>query len=279
MDSGVYCILCLKSRRRYIGSAQNLTSRKSQHRSGLRRHKHGNWKLQEAYDRYGCMAFLVLERCSPSVLFQREQFYMDLFDSVRNGFNIDRRAGGRAGTKLTSEQRRAQSLRSTGKTRAPYLSSPELRFYGPDGKALTVRNLSEFCKLYRLSEGCMRYVAQGRQTNHKGWRRFSGEIVAEKFVPKKREMAVATRQKLEVSVYSKRRGIDQVGARQAALSVLRSSANPCLKNYAFVAPDGAVIEFRGLAPFCRERGLNYRKMLAVISGERYSHKGWTATAD
>jgi group I intron endonuclease len=50
---GVYCIKCMVSGRKYIGSASNLNSRKWGHIDSLNKNKHKNKHLQSAWNLYG----------------------------------------------------------------------------------------------------------------------------------------------------------------------------------------------------------------------------------
>ena len=46
------------------------------------------------------------------------------------------------------------------------------------------------------------------------------------------------------------------------------------KRYQVTTPDGEVLELRGLAEFCRERGLSRGNMCETANGARSQHKGY-----
>ncbi|AVZ44979.1 hypothetical protein [Escherichia phage EP75] len=58
-----------------------------------------------------------------------------------------------------------------GKNAISQANSREFKFVNPEGNLVTVINLSKFCKENELSEGSMRHVHNGRNIQHKGWRK------------------------------------------------------------------------------------------------------------
>jgi|HubBroStandDraft_1064217.scaffolds.fasta_scaffold460089_1 excisionase family DNA binding protein len=88
---GVYAIFCKATGLAYIGSSVNVHARTFQHISALRRHRHEAKKLLHAWKTYGENNFdiVILELCPKEVLFEREQFYIDAWDSFNEGYNGD----------------------------------------------------------------------------------------------------------------------------------------------------------------------------------------------
>ena len=87
--SGIYVIRNIVNDKVYIGKAKDLSSRKSSHFSQLNSGKHSNKKLQSEYNLYGknIFAFEVLEITDD--LKNRESYYVNKFNSIENGYNID----------------------------------------------------------------------------------------------------------------------------------------------------------------------------------------------
>lgn len=85
--SGIYMIYCDGNGRRYVGSSVDIHKRWKDHRITLKRGRHGNQHLQNAYNKYGYKAFTysILEEVSRDRLIEREQFWMDL---LKPEFNI-----------------------------------------------------------------------------------------------------------------------------------------------------------------------------------------------
>lgn len=98
--SGIYAILQLSTGRHYIGSAKSLSGRWGKHLSDLRKNRHHNSKLQNAWNKYGesDFRFDVIERCEVDFLVEREQFFID---STLPYFNLLRRARSALGSKHT----------------------------------------------------------------------------------------------------------------------------------------------------------------------------------
>jgi group I intron endonuclease len=72
----------------YVGQAQNLNTRKSQHFSYLKNGKHKNKKMQNVFNKYGEPQFHIIEECDIDELNDREQFYLDLLFDDPNCLNI-----------------------------------------------------------------------------------------------------------------------------------------------------------------------------------------------
>lgn len=108
---GIYKITCIVNGRIYVGSTVNLLKRKRDHFSYLRRNRHGNPKLQRAWNKHGEQAFIfeVLELVLfPEMLIDREQHWFDKLKPFGNkGFNVALEAGHRVrlGRKHTPEAR------------------------------------------------------------------------------------------------------------------------------------------------------------------------------
>lgn len=96
------------------------------HRRHLREGRHGNPRLQAAYDKHGPDAgweFSLIEECARSELTVREQYWLDALDAFEHGFNCGpaadnamrgiKRVSPRKGAVLSQETRNkiSQSLR------------------------------------------------------------------------------------------------------------------------------------------------------------------------
>ena len=91
---GVYKITNMVNGKFYIGSSNNIQSRWYQHRKKLNDKVHGNTYLQNAWELYGeeNFKFEIIEECTPSIQFEREQYYLDVLNPFEErGYNIVRR--------------------------------------------------------------------------------------------------------------------------------------------------------------------------------------------
>ncbi len=90
--SGIYSILNESNNLIYIGSTNNLAHRKNQHFSLLDLKKHFNKKLQNAWLKYGRenFSFNVIEECAVEKLKEKEQFWINFYQSFRqnSGYNL-----------------------------------------------------------------------------------------------------------------------------------------------------------------------------------------------
>ncbi|MBT6051226.1 MAG: GIY-YIG nuclease family protein [Candidatus Scalindua sp.] len=107
MNSGIYEIVCNSNGKKYIGSAVDLKRRKNKHYSELKRNKHANKYLQNAYNKYGKenFKFKILCYYEPSELIFQEQRFLDHYEKDSPLFNLCKTAGSRLGIKHTDETR------------------------------------------------------------------------------------------------------------------------------------------------------------------------------
>lgn len=92
---GVYEIYCQKTGKRYIGSSKNIEQRWQSHLSNLRRKAHHNYKLQQAYIRYGENNFIfktLEEVYDENLLYEIEEKHIKRY-KFGNLFNALRKPG------------------------------------------------------------------------------------------------------------------------------------------------------------------------------------------
>lgn len=114
MNTGVYRIRNKVNGKVYVGSAAvSLRGRMSNHRSCLRGGYHVNTHLQRAWDRYGeaSFEFTTIERCPPEKCVEREQYWIDLYNSTdrKRGYNRSPTAGSTLGVKHSEATRKNMS--------------------------------------------------------------------------------------------------------------------------------------------------------------------------
>jgi len=97
MKSGIYAILNFEANKIYIGQAVHIGKRWKNHKIELRLNRHRNPYLQSAHNKYGVyLVYYVIEYCHKSVLDEREQYFMDLWNSYDReyGYNLSPTSGG-----------------------------------------------------------------------------------------------------------------------------------------------------------------------------------------
>ena len=90
---GIYKITFNGTNKCYIGSSFNIATRKTTHLNYFSNNNHHSVKLQNAFNKYGIdnLIFEVIEECfdvTRDELFEREQFYIDKYNSFSNGYNM-----------------------------------------------------------------------------------------------------------------------------------------------------------------------------------------------
>lgn len=121
MTSGIYEIKNMLNNKRYIGSSKNIENRTITHIAQLEEQKHHSIKLQRSWNKYGQGSFIfnIIELCESSNLIEREQFYIDLYNSYNKGYNCLPLARSSLGYKFTLEQKEKLSSIRKGKKRKP----------------------------------------------------------------------------------------------------------------------------------------------------------------
>lgn len=89
MKSGIYVIFI--NNKRYIGSAVNVQSRLRTHKANLRLNKHSNKYIQAAYNKYLDFSCYAIEYCEKDKLLEREQIWINYFNSNNGKFGYNLR--------------------------------------------------------------------------------------------------------------------------------------------------------------------------------------------
>lgn len=119
--SGIYKIKSLRDNRVYIGSAKSIYNRYWSHDASLKRNNHHSKKLQRFYNKYGkdSIEFEVIEYVEDiTSLLIREQYYIDLFDSYKKGFNGCPKAGNTLGKFHSNKTKKKIGLKSIGRVKS-----------------------------------------------------------------------------------------------------------------------------------------------------------------
>jgi group I intron endonuclease len=96
---GIYCIECIETNIKYIGQTfENFYRRWIFHKWNLKNNKHSNTYLQNAWNKYGCdkfkfyplESFKLLQKniVTKHELDRLEKYYIEKYDTFKNGFNL-----------------------------------------------------------------------------------------------------------------------------------------------------------------------------------------------
>ena len=119
--SGIYKITNLINSKVYIGSSVNIDDRWSRHRADLVKGKSCSPKLQNSYNKHGVenFEFVILEKCDIDNLIEREQYYIDMYNSYNEGYNCCPIAGNTLGF-IPSEETREKIKESMMGEKNPF---------------------------------------------------------------------------------------------------------------------------------------------------------------
>lgn len=148
MESGVYQIFCETNKKSYIGSSKNIKRRWETHQTALKNKRHVNSHLQSAWEKYTSCAFKfnTLELCKEELLLEREQYWLEHFNSSDREFGFNQSA-----------------IASNFAPCKRYIIT------SPSGEVFDITNLERFCKQNDLGPTGLHKVASGEANQYKGW--------------------------------------------------------------------------------------------------------------
>lgn len=86
--SGIYALFWPISDMVYVGQSQTINKRFKDHLRCLKQKTHANPKMQAEYEKHGVPDLVILEECSLDQLYDKEKYWTDEFNSLKNGLNI-----------------------------------------------------------------------------------------------------------------------------------------------------------------------------------------------
>lgn len=113
----IYSITNINSGKRYIGSSKNVRHRFNQHLCKLRKGSHHSPHLQSAWNKYGDAAFsfdILDDHIPDDDLIAKEQYWIERFDAVKNGYNIRLIASSQLGLRHSEETKSAMREKRIG---------------------------------------------------------------------------------------------------------------------------------------------------------------------
>ena len=145
--TGVYMIMDIIEEKKYIGSSLNIRSRCASHRSSLRRGFHENCKLQEAWNSKSELNFIfeIVESCSEEFLRDREQYFIDFYETTNSQFGFNIYPAEMLGRKNPESTRQKISIATkqamaTEKVKNNVSKAQKKRFSNPEEK-IRIRNI------------------------------------------------------------------------------------------------------------------------------------------
>jgi group I intron endonuclease len=168
----VYAVVVGLLLKAYVGSTIRPDRRWSkEHLPALRKNRHENKDLQQAFNDFGEEEFyyLTIESVNDiEKLPNREEFYIRELKKNDAAFNLAiSGTPGMRGKKLSPETKRRQSEAKRGSNHPD--NRKDFAFLSPEGKLFTPHGLNQFCKEHALRVSAMSKIANAKQRQHKGW--------------------------------------------------------------------------------------------------------------
>lgn len=103
---GIYSITNLINGKKYIGQSINIENRFVRHKCELRKNRHVNRHLQASWNKYGekNFKFNIIETCTKESLNNRENYWINYYNTLNNGYNLDEGGNGISGYKHSKEE-------------------------------------------------------------------------------------------------------------------------------------------------------------------------------
>lgn len=111
----IYCIENKTNGKRYIGQTNSYTNRSNRHLYELNKGIHYNKDLQSDYNAEHDLICSIIEKCDYSVRYTKENFWINYYDSINNGYN--QTSGSKPGIKKEFSELRFNNLRNFHKSR------------------------------------------------------------------------------------------------------------------------------------------------------------------
>lgn len=104
--SGIYCIENTVNQKKYIGQSVNIKERWRKHRKELYANKHDNDYLQKSWNKYGksSFKFYILEECNVISLDERENYYINYYNTLDRDYGYNLKTGGQNGGAIVSDE-------------------------------------------------------------------------------------------------------------------------------------------------------------------------------
>jgi hypothetical protein len=155
----------------------------------------------------------------------------------------------------------------------------------PAGDEIPVKNLRRFSRDNGLDYSCMRDVAKGRQSNHRGWKC--------ECLSKEKENTTYTWEAIDpngvvyrpknFTQFCKEHGLNCNNMREVAAGRQHTCCNgwKCNKivveksivNWEITNPSGEVIVTTDLRQFCEDNALSFKTMTKISNGNTTKHRG------
>jgi len=157
---GIYIIKNRLDSRVYIGSSKNLYSRIQKHFTELKSNLHHNIHLQRFVNKYtiDSIYFEILEYCEVSELLEKENKYINLYNSIEEGFNLFNATR----TELSSFQR---NLISEERKNSKF--NKQIKVF-KNLELIHIGNINSILEKFNVDKSSVYKILKGKRKSHKG---------------------------------------------------------------------------------------------------------------
>lgn len=162
----IYKLTCKTTKKSYIGFTVNLHKRLIVHKSNANK---GNKKyLYRDIRLYGWNDFeceIIYEsKNKDHITKEMETYFIEYYDTIQTGYNLS--FGGQTG-KIGKRNVSLETIISKSEKQGK-----QMILFTPEQRKLKIKSLNSFCVDNNLDTAAMQRVANGKQSNHLGWKCF-----------------------------------------------------------------------------------------------------------
>lgn len=272
---GVYCILNTKNNKFYVGSGTRIASRLTTHLKNLKKGKHINDYLQNAFNLdKDYFQFLVLEYCDDYQ--QKEQELIDIyFDEQIECYNLS----------LTASHPTACAA-----TRKKMSETAKRRWADPEYREKELEKIKEKFSTEEMKEILKQNGIKGakKQQENPDFHQEQSAKALERWnsaSPEQKEIIVNRlnegvekwledpRNIEKRSIDSKKRWANPEYKKRLKETLLGQNSKE-YKKYLINPNDQEIFLKENLTQFCNEYNISRKCLMRVINGQRYYHEGW-----
>ena len=294
MSSGIYALYWESIDKIYIGKSIDLDIRKASHEYLMKKGKHFNYKVQEAFNNNGLPVFQILEFCLPSKLNELEISYISDYDSFSLGFNLTKGGDGsygenHPGSKYSNQQIEEAFLllytRDTLHKDIAIVTGVSLDVIKAISRGYLHTWLSE-----KYPNEYKELLASVKSAHNSGEKHSSATITNEQVITLFKDLVhrsdpltiIAEKHAISYSIVS----MIASGCLHRWLEIkfpteyqqMLSNVGKVCKHYPLVTNGTEIVQVENATEFCYKNNLQLPNLSKVFSGKRKSHKGWSLYA-
>lgn len=273
--SGVYCLHCIATGKKYIGASTNIANRIISHKSAS---KTSNLPLYEDVRKYGwdnIIIGIVEEESDIDKLNQKEDYYIHKYDVINNGYNSQRSkpvpneetkkrmSESHKGRDLTEDTRRRISESNKGQKRSQEtkkrMSEAHKGIPGIIHTEETRKKISSIHKGRVLTEDWKRKISESKK----------GTVISEDTRKKMSESlkgrVFSTQHKRKISEAKKNQ------SEETRKKIAESNRHTFIIHNRIT---DTTFEVTNLKEWCSDKGMNYRSLHNTLSKGNYTKSGY-----